>query len=260
MKDMTKDCTMYLVERQLEDQKEDSHWECELDPEDNNGVKGHFVQLNVNFPIDYRDEETGAVLESGATTFHATEAFLEGDKAIVRGKPKLYNKKTKKSQKNDGRRLTASPIVGDRTVLVVRVVASDAHTTATEEVLAREIFGITDSNGNSDSFNLASAFNNCSHGKLTFSPYTSTNSSPIQLETNGVITVDITETAVIGLSEFAVKDLVLGKVQEAFNKADGDLNSLFDHIMLCLPPGTGTGGWKGFGYVNHYITVFNDDR
>jgi len=259
MKDMTKDCTMYLVERQLEGLKEDRHWECELDPEDNDGVKGHFVQLNVNFPLDYRDEETGAVLESGATTLHASEAFLEGNKAIVRGKPKLYSKKTK-SKKKDGRRLTVSPIVGDRTVLVVRVDANDAQTTATEEDLAREIFGTTDSEGNTDSFNLSSAFKSCSHDKLTFSPYTSTSSSPTQLETNGVLTVDMSETAVIGLSEFVLKDLVLAKVQETFNNADGNLNSLFDHIMLCLPAGSGWGNWRAFGYVNHYITVFNDNR
>jgi len=36
-----------------------------------------------------------------------------------------------------------------------------------------------------------------------------------------------------------------------------DLSSIADHIMICLPSGT-KGNWAAYGYIDHYLTVYND--
>lgn len=240
--EMSKSCILYLVERQLEGQKKDHKWECEIDADDNDGVQGRLVELNVNFPIDFKDEDVGS-LESGVTTLHSIDAFVSGNKAIVRGKPK-FSKKEKR--KNDVRRLAST---GKRSVLVVRVEANDSSTTASEEELAREVFGITDAQGNSDSFNLSKAYKQCSNNQLEFKPTT-------QIQTaNGVYTV-VLEENVTGQNEVNIRVRVLETLQEVFGS---DLNSKFDHVMLCLPPGT-HGTWKAYAVVNGYLSVYNDDR
>lgn len=37
----------------------------------------------------------------------------------------------------------------------------------------------------------------------------------------------------------------------------GNLSNQFDHVMLCMPPGTGA--WIAYAYVNSWLSVFNDD-
>jgi hypothetical protein len=54
-----------------------------------------------------------------------------------------------------------------KTVLVLRVVAADAQTTASEAELANKIFGAS-----GDILNLKSLYNQCSSGQLQFEPQT----------------------------------------------------------------------------------------
>ena len=56
-------------------------------------------------------------------------------------------------------------ITGTRSVLVVRVVAADATTTASEAQLSDSVFGTF-----GDAFNLKSQYNACSYGQLNFVP------------------------------------------------------------------------------------------
>jgi hypothetical protein len=47
-------------------------------------------------------------------------------------------------------------------------------------------------------------------------------------------------------------------VKSALNaQLQGDWESKYDYTMLCLPPGT-LGGWIGYAYIGHYLSVFND--
>eukprot|EP00980_Cylindrotheca_fusiformis_P008450 scaffold1786_cov138-Cylindrotheca_fusiformis.AAC.8 len=55
--------------------------------------------------------------------------------------------------------------------------------------------------------------------------------------------------------------------QEAVNvleaKFDGiELFTMFDHVMLCLPPGTkryGVTTWRAYAYIHHYLQIYHDD-
>lgn len=242
---LTKACTLYLVEKQNGDNNIEHWYECELHPDDNFGRRGHTVPLNINFPEIYKDYEAGT-FESGLTVLHSDDAVIFNDKIFLRGMPTFSRKK----QSTNQRKLA---VVGNRSVLAVRVQAKDSSTTASAEVLSREIFGIQDSSGQSDSFNLVSAYNQCSHGQLTFSPATYTSKN--NLVKNGVYTATLLDENIQGQSDTQVRNKVLNRLEEVFGD---DLNSVFDHVMLCIPPGTGN--WAAYAYINGFVSVYNDDR
>jgi len=214
------DCTLVLADTQFEDNHDEQHWECEVDSSSDSSARGHFLALNLEFNADYKDPVIG-IIESGATTLHADGAVLSESKAIIRGAPKLAQKTFEHN-----RRLSTT---GHRSVLVVRVEASDASTSATEADLAREVFGLGDSNGGTDSFNLSSGFSQCSYDKLTFGPAND------GVGTNGVYTVSI-GSAVVGQTFGSVRNVVLDKLRDDFG--NNDLNALYDHVMVCMPKGT----------------------
>jgi hypothetical protein len=126
---------------------------------------------------------------------------------------------------------------GQRKVLVVRGDAYDRSTSANMATLSNNIFGTL-----GDKVTLVSQYEKCSYGKLTFEPY----------DGSGVVEVDINDY-VDGADKFEVQDAMADAASEMF----GDLSEQFDHVMLCLPPGTG--GWIAYAYVNSWLSVFNDD-
>ena len=216
---MKHSCTLIKRDTQFTDHATSSKWECELDAVDNNGVSSKVVGLNIDFAEDYRDPDVGE-LESGVTILEATDVIVKDREVIVRGTPKLSRKNIDTHRR---RRLAGE---GNKTVLVIRVEAADKSTTSSAEILAREIFGITDSLENTDSFNLVSGYKQCSYNKLVFDPATGTGI------VNGVYTAQISNI-VTGTSDSVIREAASAKATEAL----GDLSALFDYVMFCLPPG-----------------------
>jgi len=217
------DCTLVLGETQFEDNKEEQRWECEVDSSSESSKRGHFLYLNLEFGVEYIDPEIG-LIESGATTLHANDAIVTGSNAIFRGVPKLTQKPVEHI-----RRLST---LKERSVLVVRVSADDTTTSASEEDLAREVFGITYPNGGVDpnSFNLSNAYAQCSYDKLKFEPATTENNGI----NDGVYTVTINDV-VEGQTFGYVRNVVLDQLRSDFSS--NDLSETFDHVMICMPPG-----------------------
>lgn len=148
---------------------------------------------------------------------------------------------------------------GTRRVLAVRVIdGSGVSTTSTSRELTEKIFG---SNGK----NLATQYDACSYGKLKFVPTRALNGSP-PLRFPGVYEVNLS-VSVKDFSEAQARAHVIRQLREDF----GDTNRLpakfdnahtddslpFDHVMLCLPPGT-KGGWIASGFENSWLSTFND--
>ena len=224
-------CVLQLVETQFEDKDEEHHWEC-MDQS-----TGRFLDLNVNFDEDYKDSEAGHI-ESGGTLLHADVAIKSGPNSV------LIGGETKLSQIPYENRRRLSKTTGNRSVLVVRVEAKDATTGHTEEDLARDIFGITDSKGQTDSWNLSKAFDQCSYGKLKVEPTEDNRAN------NGVYTVSINQN-VKGKIYTDVKNTILSKLQSELGSLN--LNSLYDHVMMCLPQGTVTKSGKiSFCYLRDH--------
>jgi len=234
---------LVLAETQFANDREEHYWECEID-------SGHFLSLNLEFDEQYEDPEIG-LIESGFTTLHASDAFVSDSKAVIRDIPKLTRKPI-----THQRRLST---IGTRTVLVVRVKANDATTSAAEDDLAREVFGITDSNGNSASVNLSNTFAQCSYNKLTFEPSSDSDGRG----NNGVYTVSINDD-IVGQRNVDVRNVVLDQLRSDFGS--NDLNALYDHIMVCMPHGTlsksgqtDSTDWAASATINGYVSFYNDN-
>jgi hypothetical protein len=135
-------------------------------------------------------------------------------------------------------------MTGTKTVLVIRAVAYDSATTASEEALADDIFGTY-----GDIVNLKTQYNQCSDGQLQFEPV-STNS---MVGTDGVYTVSLPNTMIYGASDSAIKDEM---INQATVDLGASLESIADYVILCLPPGTGD--WAAYAYVDHWLSVYND--
>ena len=179
--------------------------------------------------------------------------YVSGDSEItLRGKvkdgkfriktpPGQAKKKNKRrlNMANNRRRLK----IGSHSVLALRVVAADASTTSSEDVIRNEIFGT-----NGDVVNLKSQYAACSYNQTYFYPTTDNRVN------NGVYTVYISGTTVNGVDNSVVRNAVI-------NQATADLGSLssqFDYVMTCIPPGT-NGGWIAYAYINHWHSVYNNN-
>jgi hypothetical protein len=138
-------------------------------------------------------------------------------------------------------------MTGTKTVLVIRATAADRATTASESALSDDIFGTL-----GDTFNLKSQYYQCSDGKLQFQPLT-TNTL---VGSDGVYTVNISSTLVSGASDATIRDAM---VRAAVEDLGSSLQNIADFVMLCLPPGT-AGIWIAYAFVNHWLSVFNDDK
>jgi hypothetical protein len=144
-----------------------------------------------------------------------------------------------------GRRLAVT--TGKKNMLAIRVVAADTSTTASEDEISDSWFGTY-----GDPVNLKSQYAACSYDALQCNAASKTTTSGVAV-TNGVYEVTIGNT-VSGAADSTIRDAVVA----AGNSALGNMQSQFDHVMLCLPPGT-SGGWIGYAYINWYLSVYNDN-
>lgn len=130
-------------------------------------------------------------------------------------------------------------VTGSKTMLAIRVEGPDSSTTANEAFISDSWFGTS-----GDLVNLKTQYEACSHGKLNIIA-----AQDSIFTADGVHTVSITQT-VIGQSDSVVRTAVVDEVLKDFP----DLSTDFDHVMLCLPGGT-SGGWIGYAWVNHHLSV-----
>lgn len=144
----------------------------------------------------------------------------------------------------DGRRLRST--TGTKTVLVLRISASDSTNFYPANILSDRVFG----NG----FSLASQLHSCSNGQIQFIRATGQNIN------NGVAEISVPQKA-IGTE----KSIILNAAKEAAMSVVGD-PSRFDHVIMCFPFGTTFGNkksWAAFAYMPdyelQYLSVFNDD-
>jgi hypothetical protein len=141
-------------------------------------------------------------------------------------------------------------MTGKKSVLVIRAVAADKETTASESQLSNNIFGTF-----GDSVTLKSQFSACSDGKLQFKPLTSNK----LVGSDGVYTVRLPTTFVTNVTEATIREAILKKAQSDLGAS---LDKVADYVMLCLPPGTlrTHGDWAAYAYVNHWLSVFNNEH
>ncbi len=134
--------------------------------------------------------------------------------------------RTEEQQRNVDqlRRHLSSTTLGDKSVVAVRVQTTDAVYSNSEAVLRREVFGIGEGG---DNFNLASGYDECSYGSLTFSPLASqSGDGGVSIE-NGVVTISV-DVAAAGNNNSIVRNAVTSKIKATFGN---DMTSVADYWM-----------------------------
>lgn len=134
---------------------------------------------------------------------------------------------------------------GDKTVLAVRVLATNSDTSHNAEEISHAVFG-----GPNDHVNLKSQVHACSHGKLNFQKRPDLDG----IDTNvreGVVTIKVNLAVNVGHSK--IVNAVSREIHRQFGMTHDDIA---DHVMYCLPEGAF--GGVGFAIMNRGLSVYND--
>jgi hypothetical protein len=189
-----------------------------------------------------------ANIQSGVTTLLAERAIIENHMLkIPPGAQLTFGTMGDLPGTSRTRELAVTKDV-TKTVLAVRVIANNFGTTSSASEISDNIFGTY-----GDKVNLKTQMEGCSHGRLMIEKASGT------YITEGVVEIEVKLNAA-----GTVNDILEEATENALESLFGtnDLSSLFDHVMICLPPGTiddDGSGWLGYGYYNGHITVYNDD-
>jgi hypothetical protein len=139
-----------------------------------------------------------------------------------------------------------SRMTGTRTVLVIRIEASNQDASYTETTLSNSIFGDGD-----DKVNLKSQYSACSFGKLEFIPAIDRNGGTTKIR-NGVVTIKLKK-----VSTSAGNAVIVNAVSEEITRQfQMPVSHIADHIMYCLPRGSMNG--VGYASSNGWLSVYND--
>lgn len=213
---------------------------CELQGEDREAVGKYFVPVN---GIETSELEN---IVSGDTTLMATDAtIMDGEMWLPAGASIELGSNGENDRR---RRLQTLRQEGIKKVLVVRADAKGSSTTASAATLSDKIFGTR-----GDTNTLKSQYMDCSHGKLELQPYVGMTEGGTFVR-DGVLDVSL-DLNVPGSVRYTVEDAM----EEAATKLVGSLSKQFDHVMLCVPPGSSDGNWVAYGYINSWLSVYNDD-
>ncbi len=204
------------------------------------------------YEIDDVDEELKSLTSGESVTIpKGVTLGTKTAKAKTNGakiKPSKEGKKSKKKMKNlfdrnlKGRTkeqqrnvdqlrrhlYSDSASLGDKSVVAVRVQTSDgAVYSNSEDFLRRKVFGIGEGG---DQFNLASGFDQCSFGQLTFSPLASrSGSGGVSIE-NGVVTISV-DIPAGGNDDSVVYNEVTEEIKATFGIDDNGMQAVADHWM-----------------------------
>jgi len=244
------------VNVQYEDRTDDQFMACETPSGKSYKVKAvgkDFIKKNfgngklmsgeveLTFDADAMiDESTAEIISKsppGLATFDA-DAMIDESTTEIMGP---HGRQLQTQVGNCGTYLGGS-CAGSRTVLVVRVIAADKNTTASETQLSDSVFGTS-----GDSLNLKSWYNQCSYNQLNFIPAEGNGIN------HGVTTVTVDASSTDGDS------VMNNEINTALKTKFGVNNprEIANHVMYCLPAGTMSG--IAYGNINHWRTVYLDD-
>jgi hypothetical protein len=222
----TEPCLLMLKLTLMEDRSEIEQVDC-YDPSTE-----QFVHISGSSRLlkDFHD----GVITSGMSTLMQEGAYFDDYEGSLIF-PDLAN-----VQYGDepGARRKLAVTAGTKEMLAVRVIASDASTTSSESEISDAWFGTS-----GDAVNFKSQYEACSYNKLQIDP------ANTNVVSNGVTTATISNI-VSGTDNGVIRNAVTAALGSSFT-------SQFDHVMLCLPPGT-SGSWIAYAYVNHWLSVYNN--
>ena len=254
----------------FEDARGDSHsWECSYDDPGLNVRTSGYASKTIVAPGNRKFNDFFQIngAESGKTVFVVSEAELTEDQMIVEpgnvvglekydpsdvsrddpiGEGGIRGGDDKPLRGLPTRRKLASSM-GTLNALVVRVNAQDSSPPAAT-ALSEDIFD--------DEYCLKSQYNRCSHGQLQIQEYIpgAISSVPTAPNAPGVVDVSVNVNA-IGNTRQAIQAAANTELKSLLGVDDP--GSLFDLVMFCMPPGTGS--WIAYAYINKWDSYYNND-
>jgi hypothetical protein len=135
---------------------------------------------------------------------------------------------------------------GDKSVLAVRVIASDGQTSSSEATISDSVFGTS-----GDPVNLASQYGACSHGKLNIVKPPNQSSGGLSIN-EGVVTVTLPTTSTT-TGDVTMRNAISSALETAFGVP---AYQIADHLMYCLPPNTM--GGIAYAFMNSWMSVYSD--
>ena len=157
-----------LVEKDYEDRHDESYIVCEVDDDGISykiDMSDDEVELHKN---DVANREVDLVIPANTMLLPNGEMEVPSNSEVKWQAKSKKDKKKDKKKDNKNKNPWNRQLWGyetDKTVLVVRVIASDDSTTASEEELSDSVFGTY-----GDEVNLKSQYEACSHGKMKIFP------------------------------------------------------------------------------------------
>jgi len=252
-------CTLLIRKTVLEDHMEEEDLECEL----HGNYERNIVRIE-NIPEWLTDQLGADDITSGEDVLNCSRCSVTNDGALLIPNHAVVSVE----RAADVRRRLNPKTTGNKEVLVIYVEAGDASTTTSMDDLSDYIFGINANGGHEREINsyassrssVTNQFYDCSRGKFVFNAFQGTiNDHSIP---HGVLKV-IIDSNVVGVDKNDVENEVtrVAKIMLGVQNVQNGLGSLFDHVIISLPRGTvdpdHTAGWYAYGYINHYISVFN---
>ncbi|GFH49871.1 hypothetical protein CTEN210_06347 [Chaetoceros tenuissimus] len=251
LKKLDDTCIASIVDVQYEDRTDDQFMTCETPSGKSYKVKAvdkAFIKKNFG----------NGKLMSGEVEleFDADAMIDESTAEIISKSPPGLAKKKKNNGNNGkgphGRQLQTQvgncgtyiggSCAGTRSVLVVRVIAADKTTSASESQLAESVFA-----NQNDSLNLQSWYNQCSYNQLNFVPASGTGIN------GGVTTVTVPSASTDGDS--VMNNDIVTALNAKFSVSSP--NQIANHVMYCLPAGTMNG--IAYANINNWRSVYSDN-
>eukprot|EP00980_Cylindrotheca_fusiformis_P015406 scaffold4335_cov119-Cylindrotheca_fusiformis.AAC.9 len=201
-----------------------------------------------------RQKQNEGLLLSGETTLdippNTTWIDVNTQTLQLDAPPKLVNSVVvvEESVRRNRRRLaTRNKASGIKTVLVVRVQATNRATTKSEAELADDIFG-----DQGDVNNLRSQYSACSFNKFIISKAKDRNGRSAKIR-NGVVTIHPGMATNVG--DDRMLNAIYSQLRTQFST---DPTNLADFIMFCLPHGTTDIYDIAYAWMNDHRSVYND--
>jgi hypothetical protein len=256
----------------FEDDRGDSHtWECTFDDPGLGGAYTGYRSKEIVATGNRRFNEFFEIngAESGNTVFVVAAAELTDDQMIVEpsdvigledydptvdisrngpvgGGGSIRGDKPWRGLPPQPQRRLASP-TGTLNTLVVRVNAQDLSPPPAAD-LSEDIFG--------DEYCLKSQYDRCSYGQLQIQEYSPGAISNVPTAANAPGVVDVTVNVnASGNTRQAIQAEANTQLQTLLGVSDP--GTLFDLVLFCMPPGTGT--WIAYAYINKWDSYYNND-
>ena len=232
--------------------------------EDDNSTD-HELLYDFPLPTWFLQEQDKSFLQSGLALVVVFGGRLEGDAVHIPDGAALEAIGVTNADNSDSlplqfRSFSATPpVTGVRSVLMVRVVATDASPTVSAERLGQLTFTTDSDNDNNNeddapAITFQSQYNDCSFGQLQMEPTPD----------------DATHGIAGGVMDIAVDIPAAGTTRQTMTRAAvqalrtklgvRNLSHRFDHVLLCHPPGTdNNGSWLAYSFLNYHISVYNDE-